>query len=109
MTTDYKKLPTRLLYVLSGITVLVFALFWLVGFDRPYEDDGNFNAPLFTDALLVLMLLLTVGAIGVAAWSAIRSGKVNRGGERVVNNIPVHNKGQKSHNKQTALNRDITT
>lgn len=93
MTTDYKKLPTRLLYVLSGITVLVFALFWLVGFDRPYEDDGNFNAPLFTDALLVLMLLLTVGAIGVAAWSAIRSGKVNRGGERVVNNIPVRKIG----------------
>ena len=92
MTMDYRKLPTRLLYVLSGITVLVFGL-WLVGFDRPYEDDGNFNAPLFTDALLVLMLLLTVGAIGVAAWSAIRSGKVNRGGECVVNNIPVRKIG----------------
>lgn len=89
MTTDYRKLPSRVLYVLSGITVLVFALFWLVGFDRPYEDDANFNAPLFTDVLLVLMLLLTVGAIGVAAWSAARSGKVNRGGGRVVNNIPV--------------------
>ncbi len=93
MTTDYKRLPSRLLYVLSGIIVLVFALFWLVGFDRPYEDDGNFNAPLFTDALLVLMLLLTAGAIGVAAWSAIRSGKVSGGGERVVNNIPVRKIG----------------
>lgn len=93
MTTDYKKLPSRLLYVLSGIIVLVFALFWLVGFDRPYEDDGNFNAPLFTDALLVLMLLLTAGAIGVAAWSAIRSGKVSGCGERVVNNIPVRKVG----------------
>lgn len=93
MTTDYRKLPSRVLYVLSGVTVLVFALFWLVGFDRPYEDDANFNAPLFTDALLVLMLLLTAGAIGVAAWSAIRSGKVNRGGERIVNNIPVRKIG----------------
>lgn len=79
--------------MLSGIIVLVFALFWLVGFDRPYEDDGNFNAPLFTDVLLVLMLMLTAGAIGVAAWSAVRSGKVSGGGERVVNNIPVRKIG----------------
>ena len=64
MTTDYRKLPSRVLYVLSGVTVLVFALFWLVGFNRPYDEDGNFNAPLFTDVLLVLMLLLTAGAIG---------------------------------------------
>lgn len=93
MMTDYRKLPSRVLYVLSGITVLVFALFWLVGFDRPYEDDGNFSAPLFTDVLLVFMLLLTAGAIGVAAWSAVRSGKVSGGGERVVNNIPVRKIG----------------
>ncbi|HCC88090.1 MAG TPA: hypothetical protein DEQ17_07860 [Prevotella sp.] len=93
MTTDYRKLPSRVLYALSGVIVLVFALFWLVGFDRPYEDDGNFNAPLFTDVLLVFMLLLTAGAIGVAAWSAVRSGKVNGGGARVVNNIPVRKIG----------------
>ncbi len=93
MTTDYKKLPSRVLYALSGVTVLVFALFWLVGFNRPFEDDGNFNAPLFTDVLLVLMLVLTAGAIGVAAWSVVRAGKVNRGAERVVNNIPVRKIG----------------
>ncbi len=93
MTTDYKKLPLRVLYALSGVTVLVFALFWLVGFNRPFEDDGNFNAPLFTDVLLVLMLVLTAGAIGVAAWSVVRAGKVNRGAERVVNNIPVRKIG----------------
>ncbi len=93
MTTDYKKLPSRVLYALSGVTVLVFALFWLVGFNRPFEDDANFNAPLFTDVLLVLMLVLTAGAIGVAAWSVVRAGKVNRGAERVVNNIPVRKIG----------------
>ena len=93
MTTDYRKLPSRVLYVLSGVTVLVFALIWLVRFNRPYDEDGNFNTPLFTDVLLVLMLLLTAGAIGVAAWSAIWSGKVNKGGERVVNNIPVRKIG----------------
>lgn len=89
MKIDKKKLPSRVLYVLVGLSVVVFALFWLIGYDRPFDEDGNFNAPLFTDVLLVFMLLLTVGACGVAVWSAIRSNKASGGGERVVNNIPV--------------------
>ena len=70
MTTDYRKLPSRVLYVLSGVTVLVFALFWLVGFNRPYDEDGNFNAPLFTDVLLVLVTVVVVGF--VAVWYPVR-------------------------------------
>lgn len=89
MKIDKKKLPSRVLYVLVGLSVVVFALFWLIGYDRPFDEDGNFNAPLLTDVLLVFMLLLTVGACGVAVWSAIRSNKASGGGERVVNNIPV--------------------
>lgn len=89
MKIDKKKLPSRVLYVLVGFIVVVFALFWLIGYDRPFDEDGNFNAPLFTDVLLVFMLLLTAGACGVAVWSAIRSNKASGGGERVVNNIPV--------------------
>lgn len=89
MKIDKKKLPSRVLYVLVGVIVVVFALFWLIGYDRPFDEDGNFNAPLFTDVLLVFMLILTAGACGVAVWSAIRSNKASGGGERVVNNIPV--------------------
>ena len=89
MKIDQKKLPSRVLYVLVGLIVVIFALFWLIGYDRPFDEDGNFNAPLFTDVLLVFMLLLTAGACGVAVWSAIRSNKASGGGERVVNNIPV--------------------
>lgn len=94
MKIDKKKLPSRVLYVLVGLTVVVFALFWLIGYDRPFDEDGNFNAPLFTDVLLVFMLLLTAGACVVAAWSAIRSNKTSGGGERVVNNIPVRKIGR---------------
>ena len=94
MKIDKKKLPSRVLYVLVGLTVVIFALFWLIGYDRPFEEDGNFNAPLFTDVLLVFMLLLTAGACGVAVWSAIRSNKTSGGGERVVNNIPVRKIGR---------------
>ena len=89
MKIDKKKLSSRVLYVLVGFIVVVFALFWLIGYDRPFDEDGNFNAPLFTDVLLVFMLILPAGACGVAVWSAIRSNKASGGGERVVNNIPV--------------------
>lgn len=93
MLTDIKKLHSHVLYALSGISMLVFALFWLVGFDRPYEDDGNFNAPLFTDLLLVLMLLIAVGTVAVAIWSAIRSARICGSGDKVVNNVPVRRIG----------------
>ena len=75
MKIDQKKLPSRVLYVLVGLIVVIFALFWLIGYNRPFDEDGNFNAPLFTDVLLVFMMLLTVGAFAVAVWSAIRSNK----------------------------------
>lgn len=94
MKIDTKKLPSRVLYVLVGLIVVIFALFWLIGYNRPYDEDGNFNAPLFTDVLLVFMMLLTVGALAVAVWSAIRSNSASRGGERIVNNIPIRKIGR---------------
>lgn len=84
-----KKLPSRVLYVLVGIIALVFILFWLVGFDRPYVDDPNFNEPLLTDVLMVLMILMTIGGIALVAWSIVRDMKVVGKGESYSNNIPV--------------------
>ena len=64
------KNPTRLshavLVVLVVITVIVFAAFWLVGFNMPFMDDPRFNAPLLTDvviAFVYLMLLLAIMAV----------------------------------------------
>lgn len=54
------KLSKYLLWVLMGISVVVVALFFIVGFDTPYEEDPNLNAPVFTDALLVWTIILTV-------------------------------------------------
>lgn len=84
-----EKISTRLLYYMTGVTAVVYLLFGLVGYDRPFEDNPNFNAPLFTDAVLGLMFLMILGAIGVSLWTVWRTLK-NRGkGEQTVNNIPV--------------------
>ena len=71
------KNPTRLshavLVVLVVITVIVFAAFWLVGFNMPFMDDPRFNAPLLTDvviAFVYLMLLLEIMAVvlNMSGW-----------------------------------------
>lgn len=84
-----EQISSRLLYVIIGLSGVVFLLFWLVGYDRPFDEDPNFNAPLFTDALLVLMLLIFLAAVAFAAWAVWRTLKVRGRGERMVNNIPV--------------------
>ena len=88
-----KNLPSRVLYILVGVTALVFLMFWLIGYDRPYDEDPNFNAPLFTDLLLVVMILFLIFAIAVAVWSVWRSFKVVGSGEKYSNNIPVRKIG----------------
>lgn len=80
-------------YVLVAIIAVVFAMFWLIGYDRPYDEDPNFNAPLFTDVLLITTILLLVGAVAVAAWSVVRSLRTTGRGERMSNNIPVRKIG----------------
>ena len=70
-----EKISRCILYALVGIIVLMYVLFALIGFDMPYEENMNFNAPLFTDALIILTGLLLLGTIVIAIGSVIRSYK----------------------------------
>ena len=78
----------KLLYALTGLTALTFLLYWTIGYDTPYEDNPDQNAPLLTDAVLILAYLYAAGAVAVTAWSAIRSIRRNRS-ERVTNGVPA--------------------
>ena len=69
--------------------MVVFMLFWFVGYDTPYAEDSNFVAPLFTNVLLAFMVLVVVLAIGTTVWSMARALSTRGKGERTVNNIPV--------------------
>lgn len=84
-----ERLSSRVLYVLVGITGMVFVLFWLVGFNLPFDDDPNFTAPLFTNLLLTLIYVLTFIGIGMGVWSVLRTLKVRGKSESVDNNIPT--------------------
>ena len=47
-----ERLSQRILYVLIGMATVIFSLFYVIGYDHPYAINPNFNAPLFTDAVI---------------------------------------------------------
>lgn len=89
MKIDTKKFPSRVQYALVGVIAVVFVLFWLVGYNKPYDEDPNFNAPLLTDVLMVLMMLMVIGGIGLVVWSVARHLQIRGKADSMENNIPV--------------------
>ena len=63
-----EQVSQRIFYILIALAVLVFGLFFLVGYDMPFEENPDFTAPLFTDVLIGLMWLFLVGGIGLAIY-----------------------------------------
>lgn len=76
-------------YAIVGMAAVMFALFRLMGFDTPYDDNPDYNAPLLTGALIVFMELLAAAALALAVWSIVRSARLNRRAGGTANNIPV--------------------
>ncbi|WP_077196672.1 hypothetical protein [Prevotella ihumii] len=84
-----ERISQRVLYALVAVIAVVFALFFLVGFDTPFAANPSFNAPLFTSALIVLMW----GMLGVATLAAvvtlIKKARYSSQSEKMVNGIPT--------------------
>ena len=71
MQYNMRKKESWMKIGLVAVTALVFIAFWLVGYDMPYEEDADFNAPLLTDMLLGYIYLLTAVALGVTVYSIV--------------------------------------
>lgn len=84
-----ERISQRILYGIVAVAVVVFGLFYLVGFDRPYMDDPNFNSPLFTNAVLFLMYGMVLAAVVILGCAIYHTLKTRGRGERVDNGIPV--------------------
>ena len=70
-----ERISQRILYVLIGVIALVFVLFFSVGFYTPFAGDPSFNAPLFTDVLLIFMWILFGLAVLTMVVSLIRTAR----------------------------------
>src|SRR5574344_108945 len=80
-------LSRRILLCIIGVIAVVFALFFLVGFDRPFEDDANYRAPLFTDLLLWFIYLMVLVALALTVWSLVLQTKKRKREQQMVNGI----------------------
>ena len=85
-----ERISQRVLYVLIGVIALVFVLFFSVGFYTPFAGDPSFNAPLFTDVLLIFMWALFGLAVFAMVLSLIHSARTISGKQRIVNDIPTY-------------------
>lgn len=84
------QIASRVFYILIGVIALVFVLFRFIGFDVPYDENPDYNAPLLTGALVTFMLVLVGGTLVLAVWSFVRAARMNSKENRIVNNIPAH-------------------
>lgn len=75
------------LYALIALIVLLFGLFFLVGFDTPYDENPDYNAPLLTGVLISFTLFLLLATTVVAIASGVRSMYKYRSKHRKENGI----------------------
>ena len=72
---NINRLSKRMHYGVIAIIAIVFGAFYLIGFNLPFLEDPTFNAPLMTDAVIWLMVLLLIVLLCLVAWSYLMSHK----------------------------------
>ena len=83
-----EQISQKVFRMMIGLAVLVFGLFYLIGYDLPFDENPDFNAPLFTDVLIFLMWLFLIGGVGLAVYSMVKDYRSSKS-EAVVNGVPV--------------------
>ena len=84
---DYLGKARLLFYIIVASAMVLFVLFFMVGFDRPYRPDPNFNEPTFTSVLIVYVLMIVVFAVAIALWAVVATLRRKGVGDAVVNGV----------------------
>lgn len=83
------KRLTWLKIMMMAVTAVVFAAFWLVGYDMPYDENADFNAPLLTDLLLWFIYVMAAAAVGVTVYSAVHGIRTHGRRQGMENGVPT--------------------
>ncbi|MBQ8050706.1 MAG: hypothetical protein IJ197_03925 [Bacteroidaceae bacterium] len=82
-----EKISNNVLYAICGVSVLVFVLFFTVGYNN-FDEKGN-TAPQLTSVLLFLQYLLGVVTFVLMIWSVVKGIQNSGGGdEKATKGIP---------------------
>ena len=84
-----EQISTGVLYALVTLIVLIFGAFFFIGYDIPFEDDPEFNAPMLTDLVLIFIYTLITASVILAVAAVVISMKRGGKSQTVVNNIPA--------------------
>lgn len=77
-----QKISNLVLYAICGLIVLVFLLFFSIGYDNvDMEIAADKNAPMMTNALMILMYLLGVATFCLMVWSLVKSARSAAGSD----------------------------
>lgn len=68
----------KVLFLLVTITVVIFTLFYFVGYSHPWAEDPDFIEPRLTTVLIIFVFLVLALAVVVTAWAVI-SAMLKRG------------------------------
>ena len=69
---DIKRLANISLRVLCLLTLVIFSLFFLVGYDMPSLTKEGMVEPLLTNTVLVFTYIVLFLSIAIAVWSLIK-------------------------------------
>lgn len=82
-----EKISQRIFYFIVGLGGVVFGLFFLIGYDMPFEENPDFVAPLFTDVLLSLMCLLLLVSVLLVIWAIVHTARSSQQDDEVSHGI----------------------
>jgi len=60
---NIEKISKITLWVLMGVSAIIFILFFVVGFDIQWEENPKMNNPQFTDVLIIWALVLCIATL----------------------------------------------
>ena len=69
---DNKRLANISLRVLCLLTLVIFSLFFLVGYDMPSLTNEGMVEPLLTNTVIVFTYIVLFLSIAIAVWSLIK-------------------------------------
>ena len=70
-----EKISSAVLIVLVAMSIIMFAMFFTMGYDEPWEENTEFINPAMTDSLIDFMFFMTGAACVAVLLSVISSAR----------------------------------